>query len=91
MIFLSLSLAGAVSREVSGQRSGPAMNDTGSGSSNSVLELNVGGVFYSTNLATLRREPDSHIARLFTDHSKVKATKDAKGKYFIDRDGVLFR
>lgn len=70
------------------------MNDTASsssGSSSSVLELNVGGVFYSTNLATLRREPDSHIARLFADHSKVKAVKDSKGKYFIDRDGVLFR
>ena len=69
----------------------PAMNDTGSISSSGVLELNVGGVFYSTNLTTLRREPDSHIARLFTDPSKVKAMKDAKGKYFIDRDGVLFR
>ncbi|RUS76825.1 hypothetical protein EGW08_015411 [Elysia chlorotica] len=64
------------------------MNDT---SNNSVLELNVGGVFYSTNLGTLRREPDSLIARLFADHSNVKAVKDAKGKYFIDRDGVLFR
>ncbi|GFN94258.1 BTB/POZ domain-containing protein kctd12 [Plakobranchus ocellatus] len=70
------------------------MNNTGNSSSSSsstVLELNVGGVFYSTDLATLRREPDSHIAKLFTDPGKVKAMKDSKGKYFIDRDGVLFR
>jgi len=55
----------------------------------SVVELNVGGVFYTTALTTLTRESDSHLAALFTDKSTVE--KDAKGKYFLDRDGVLFR
>ncbi|XP_066582836.1 BTB/POZ domain-containing protein KCTD16 [Prorops nasuta] len=55
----------------------------------SVVELNVGGVFYTTALTTLTRESESHLASLFTGQSHVE--KDAKGKYFLDRDGVLFR
>lgn len=62
------------------------MND-----SPSIVELNVGGVFYSTSLDTLRKEPDSLLAKVFSESSKNKAVRDAKGKYFIDRDGVLFR
>lgn len=55
----------------------------------SVVELNVGGVFYTTALTTLTRESDSHLAALFSGKTPVE--KDAKGKYFLDRDGVLFR
>lgn len=55
----------------------------------SVVELNVGGVFYTTALSTLTRETDSHLASLFKE--KLSLEKDAKGKYFLDRDGVLFR
>ncbi|KAL1455300.1 hypothetical protein WDU94_009403 [Cyamophila willieti] len=55
-----------------------------------VVELNVGGVFYTSSLSTLTREPSSHLAQLFTNPEK-SPQKDAKGKYFIDRDGVLFR
>lgn len=55
----------------------------------SVVELNVGGVFYTTALATLTREAGSHLAELFSGKAPVE--KDAKGKYFLDRDGVLFR
>ncbi|XP_043279864.1 BTB/POZ domain-containing protein KCTD16 [Venturia canescens] len=55
----------------------------------SVVELNVGGVFYTTSLSTLTRETDSHLAAIFTGKKSVE--KDAKGKYFLDRDGVLFR
>lgn len=54
-----------------------------------VVELNVGGVFYTTALSTLTREPDSHLAGLFRE--RLGLEKDAKGKYFLDRDGVLFR
>lgn len=53
-----------------------------------VIELNVGGVFYTTALTTLLRHADSLLAHLF---STSPPPKDAKGKYFIDRDGVLFR
>ncbi|XP_012936549.1 BTB/POZ domain-containing protein KCTD12 [Aplysia californica] len=73
------------------------MSEHVTGSSNmthensSVVELNVGGVFYSTSVETLKREPEGTLAKLFSDSGKMKAARDAKGKYFIDRDGVLFR
>ncbi|XP_012265855.1 BTB/POZ domain-containing protein KCTD16 [Athalia rosae] len=54
-----------------------------------VVELNVGGVFYTTALSTLTTESESHLAGIFTGQTPVE--KDAKGKYFLDRDGVLFR
>lgn len=53
-----------------------------------VVELNVGGVFYTTALTTLTRDPNSTLSHYFTE---APPPKDAKGKYFIDRDGVLFR
>ncbi|XP_054273321.1 BTB/POZ domain-containing protein KCTD12 [Macrosteles quadrilineatus] len=53
-----------------------------------VVELNVGGVFYTTALTTLTKDPESTLANYFT---KAPPPKDAKGKFFIDRDGVLFR
>ena len=55
----------------------------------SIVELNVGGVFYTTALTTLTRDTDSHLAAIFSE--KLNLEKDAKGKYFLDRDGVLFR
>nr|KAI8756903.1 BTB/POZ domain-containing protein KCTD12-like [Biomphalaria glabrata] len=80
-------MPGAVSREMSDKVSATAMmND-----SPSIVELNVGGVYYSTSLETLRNEPDSHLAKLFSDANRHKAIRDAKGKFFLDRDGVLFR
>merc|ERR1712223_607787 len=61
-----------------------------------IVELNVGGVFYSTSIATLTGESGSRLAKMFEltdmqneEHSTV--LRDSKGKYFIDRDGVLFR
>ncbi|KAH9488792.1 BTB/POZ domain-containing protein kctd12 [Bulinus truncatus] len=77
----------AVPREMSDKVSGTIMmND-----SPSIVELNVGGVYYSTSLETLRNEPDSLLAKIFSDANRHKAIRDAKGKYFLDRDGVLFR
>ncbi|KAK9873453.1 hypothetical protein WA026_022684 [Henosepilachna vigintioctopunctata] len=55
----------------------------------SVIELNVGGVCYTTNLATLISVPDSQLASIFT--GKHQVSLDAKGRCFLDRDGVLFR
>jgi hypothetical protein len=55
-----------------------------------VVELNVGGVFYTTALSTLTREPDSLLAHIFSGKTS-SPPQDAKGKYFLDRDGVLFR
>ena len=56
-----------------------------------IIELNVGGVFYTTSLATLTNEPDSLLGEIFTGKSQNPLSKDSKGKYFLDRDGVLFR
>ncbi|XP_045205795.1 BTB/POZ domain-containing protein KCTD16-like [Mercenaria mercenaria] len=56
-----------------------------------IVELNVGGVFYTTSLSTLVKEPSSLLGEIFGGESNTKLVKDSKGKYFIDRDGVLFR
>jgi hypothetical protein len=69
----------------------------------SIIELNVGGVYYSTTLKTLLADPNSYLHQLFfltqTDSNKNHTTansggqlvKDSKNKLFIDRDGLLFR
>ena len=54
-----------------------------------IVELNVGGVHYTTTLETLTQEKASLLHEMFSN--KESLTKDAKGRYFIDRDGVLFR
>ncbi|KAI4458293.1 potassium channel tetramerization domain-containing [Holotrichia oblita] len=54
-----------------------------------IVELNVGGVFYTTSLETLTSQPDSQLTALFNGREPI--TKDSKGRYFLDRDGVLFR
>jgi hypothetical protein len=61
-----------------------------------IVELNVGGVFYSTSVATLTSEPGSKLELMFDlselqNNEESTLLKDSKGKYFIDRDGVLFR
>ena len=53
------------------------------------IELNVGGKFYSTSVLTLTKEPESLLGRMFSGRQNV--SKDQSGKYFIDRDGLLFR
>ncbi|XP_043190432.1 BTB/POZ domain-containing protein KCTD16-like [Amphibalanus amphitrite] len=55
-----------------------------------VVDLNIGGVCYTTALSTLTSCPGSLLAQLFTDGSDPPP-QDCRGRYFIDRDGVLFR
>ncbi|KAB7503340.1 BTB/POZ domain-containing protein KCTD16 [Armadillidium nasatum] len=55
-----------------------------------IVELNVGGVFYTTALVTLIREADSLLGQMFSGKAKMPVLRDSKGKFFIDRDGVLF-
>uniref|UniRef100_A0A6V7M1Y2 BTB domain-containing protein n=1 Tax=Bracon brevicornis TaxID=1563983 RepID=A0A6V7M1Y2_9HYME len=64
-----------------------SLNDTGVPS---VVELNVGGVFYTTSRSTIMKESDSFLATLFSSTCS-EIEKDSKGRYFLDRDGVLFR
>ncbi|XP_013399672.1 BTB/POZ domain-containing protein KCTD16 [Lingula anatina] len=56
-----------------------------------IVELNVGGVLYSTTSTTLTRYPNSYLGKIFTGRSEETLPRDSKGKYFLDRDGVLFR
>nr|XP_019581950.1 PREDICTED: BTB/POZ domain-containing protein KCTD14 [Rhinolophus sinicus] len=53
-----------------------------------VVELNVGGEFYTTTLGTLRKLPGSKLAEMFS--LSAKSFTDAKGRFFIDRPGTYF-
>ncbi|XP_065187738.1 uncharacterized protein LOC135818308 [Sycon ciliatum] len=50
-----------------------------------VVELNVGGHFFTTRLSTLRKDADSMLAAMFSGRHRVD--RDSGGRYFIDRDG----
>ena len=54
-----------------------------------VIDLNVGGYFYSTTFETLKKEDNMLIEMLETNTSLL--CKDSKDRIFIDRDGKLFR
>ncbi|CAD7092222.1 unnamed protein product [Hermetia illucens] len=58
--------------------------------SKEIIELNVGGVHYTTTFATLLTDKNSLLYEIFSD-AKSNGIKDSKGRYFLDRDGVLFR
>jgi hypothetical protein len=54
-----------------------------------LIQLNVGGTHYITTRATLCIYPDSKLGAMFG--WPVEAPTDIKGRYFIDRDGEMFR
>lgn len=65
-----------------------------------IVELNVGGVHYTSTYKTLSSDKNSRLYELFgnsnsksdnSSSSSSSLTKDAKGRIFLDRDGVLFR
>ena len=55
----------------------------------SIINLNVGGKFYTTSISTLTKYPDSMLGRMFG--GDLPSAKDAQGNVVIDRDGELFR
>lgn len=55
----------------------------------SIIDINVGGHVYTTSLASLTRFPDSMLGVMFSGRRPV--AKDARGNFFIDRDGPMFR
>ncbi|XP_078267537.1 BTB/POZ domain-containing protein KCTD16-like isoform X2 [Rhinoraja longicauda] len=59
-----------------------------------VVELNVGGQVYFTRLSTLTNLPNSVLGRMF-GHKRNSGgpdlARDNRGRFFIDRDGFLFR
>lgn len=68
-----------------------SVNNSQSSEFPDIVELNVGGVFYTTALSTLTTDTNCLLGKMFSGESSTKLVKDSKGKYFIDRDGVLFR
>ncbi|XP_061744155.1 uncharacterized protein LOC133543550 [Nerophis ophidion] len=58
--------------------------------SRGAVHMDVGGQMYTSSLATLGRYPESRIGRLF-DGSEPVVLDRLKRRYFIDRDGVMFR
>jgi len=58
-----------------------------------VVELNVGGQVYYTRHSTLVGTPNSVLGKLFSSKKDASndLARDPKGRYFIDRDGFLFR
>jgi len=55
------------------------------------LELNVGGSPHSTTLETLVKVEGSVLAEWFSDVSCCPLLRDGQNRFFIDRDGNLFR
>ncbi|XP_028847318.1 BTB/POZ domain-containing protein KCTD12.1 [Denticeps clupeoides] len=56
-----------------------------------IVELNVGGQVYVTRHTTLIAVPDSLLWTMFSKKSPAELARDSKGRYFLDRDGFLFR
>ncbi|XP_069746645.1 BTB/POZ domain-containing protein KCTD12-like [Narcine bancroftii] len=56
-----------------------------------VVELNVGGQVYVTRHRTLVAVPDSLLWDMFSRRNPEELPKDSKGRFFLDRDGFLFR
>uniref|UniRef100_A0A3B1JTD7 Potassium channel tetramerisation domain containing 12b n=1 Tax=Astyanax mexicanus TaxID=7994 RepID=A0A3B1JTD7_ASTMX len=57
----------------------------------SIIELNVGGQVYITRYSTLTSVPDSLLWEMFSQKSQKGLARDTKGRFFVDRDGFLFR
>ncbi|KAG3272233.1 BTB/POZ domain-containing protein KCTD16 [Ictidomys tridecemlineatus] len=56
-----------------------------------IIELNVGGQVYITRYPTLISIPGSLLWEMFSEKNLCSLTQDNKGRFFIDRDGFLFR
>ena len=54
-----------------------------------VVKLNIGGQIFETNTITLRKDPDSLLATMFS--KQIEVIKQESETYFIDRDGTNFR
>uniref|UniRef100_A0A8C7LBB2 Potassium channel tetramerisation domain containing 12b n=1 Tax=Oncorhynchus kisutch TaxID=8019 RepID=A0A8C7LBB2_ONCKI len=57
----------------------------------SIVELNVGGQVYITRYSTLVSVPDSLLWEMFSRKTTKGLARDTKGRFFLDRDGFLFR
>uniref|UniRef100_A0A803VGE8 Potassium channel tetramerization domain containing 12 n=1 Tax=Ficedula albicollis TaxID=59894 RepID=A0A803VGE8_FICAL len=53
--------------------------------------LNVGGQVYVTRRCTVVSVRDSLLWRMFSQQQPSELPRDSKGRFFLDRDGFLFR
>ncbi|XP_069505038.1 BTB/POZ domain-containing protein KCTD12-like isoform X2 [Ambystoma mexicanum] len=56
-----------------------------------IIELNVGGQVYITRYHTLLSIPGSLLFEMFSLKNARALARDSKGRFFVDRDGFLFR
>ncbi|XP_040262226.1 BTB/POZ domain-containing protein KCTD12-like [Bufo bufo] len=56
-----------------------------------IIELNVGGQVYITRYLTLVTIPGSLLWEMFSQKTVQTLARDNKGRFFLDRDGFLFR
>ncbi|KAM3912380.1 BTB/POZ domain-containing protein KCTD12-like [Leptodactylus fuscus] len=56
-----------------------------------IIELNVGGQVYITRYLTLVNIPGSRLWEMFSQKTLQSLARDSKGRFFLDRDGFLFR
>ena len=53
-----------------------------------IIELNVGGKYFTTSVSTMTKDKDSKLAAMFD--GQLPVSKDKHGRYFIDADGAVF-
>ncbi|XP_066478056.1 BTB/POZ domain-containing protein KCTD12 [Tiliqua scincoides] len=56
-----------------------------------IVELNVGGQVYVTRRGTVLSVRGSLLWRMFSQQEAAALPRDSKGRFFLDRDGFLFR
>nr|XP_028584189.1 BTB/POZ domain-containing protein KCTD12 [Podarcis muralis] len=56
-----------------------------------IVELNVGGQVYVTRRGTVLSVRGSLLWRMFSEQAASELPRDSKGRFFLDRDGFLFR
>ncbi|KAJ6660870.1 hypothetical protein lerEdw1_017027 [Lerista edwardsae] len=56
-----------------------------------IVELNVGGQVYVTRRGTVLSVRGSLLWRMFSQQEAAELPRDSKGRFFLDRDGFLFR
>ena len=56
----------------------------------STVKLNVGGQHFTTSVQTLKKDPNSMLAAMFSGKFEMKPS-EVDGSFFIDRDGTYFR
>lgn len=57
-------------------------------STSTVIDLNVGGRYFSTQLSTLTKYPSSQLANII--HAPQNFSRDSEGRYFLDENPDVF-